>query len=93
MASEAEIRFERRGAAGIVTFDRPAALNAVTHEMVRRLGAELERWRHDGGRPRARGAGRPSAATTKPQSIKGANESASSALSTGGKSNMMIRSG
>src|ERR1700674_5208611 len=48
MASEAEIRFERRGAAGIVTLDRPAALNAVTHGMVRRLGAELERWRDDG---------------------------------------------
>jgi enoyl-CoA hydratase len=48
MASKAEILFERRGAAGIVTLDRPAALNAVTHGMVRRLGAELDRWRDDG---------------------------------------------
>ena len=48
MASEAEIRFGRSGAAGNVTLDRPAALNAVTHGMVRRLGAELDRWRDDG---------------------------------------------
>ena len=29
-----EILFERRGAAGIVTLNRPKALNAVTHAMV-----------------------------------------------------------
>ena len=32
-----DILFERRGAAGIVTLNRPKALNAVTHEMVRAL--------------------------------------------------------
>ncbi len=47
MTSPPEILFERRGAAGIVTLDRPAALNAVTHGMVRALRAQLERWRDD----------------------------------------------
>jgi enoyl-CoA hydratase len=42
------IRFDRRGVAGIVTLNRPAALNAVTLAMVRALTAQLEVWRHDG---------------------------------------------
>ena len=29
-----DILFERRGAAGLVTLNRPQALNAVTHAMV-----------------------------------------------------------
>jgi enoyl-CoA hydratase len=48
MPGDPEIRFDRRGAAGIVTLDRPAALNAVTLAMVRALAAQLEAWRHDG---------------------------------------------
>src|SRR6188474_1342611 len=42
-----DILFERRGAAGIVTLNRPKALNAVTHEMVRALARQLEAWAHD----------------------------------------------
>jgi enoyl-CoA hydratase len=42
-----DILFERRGAAGIVTLNRPKALNAVTHEMVRALGRQLQAWEHD----------------------------------------------
>jgi enoyl-CoA hydratase len=42
-----EILFERRGAAGIVTLNRPQALNAVTHEMVRALARQLELWATD----------------------------------------------
>lgn len=42
-----DILFERRGAAGIVTLNRPQALNAVTHEMVRALAATLAQWRDD----------------------------------------------
>ena len=42
-----EILFERRGAAGVVTLNRPQALNAVTHGMVRALRARLEDWRDD----------------------------------------------
>ena len=44
-----DILFERRGAAGIVTLNRPKALNAVTHDMVRALTRQLDRWAHDRG--------------------------------------------
>jgi len=47
VTSNDEILFDRRGAAGIVTLNRPAALNAVTHGMVRALRARLEAWRDD----------------------------------------------
>src|SRR5215203_1474336 len=42
-----EILFERRGAAGIVTLNRPKALNAVTHDMVRALARQLADWAND----------------------------------------------
>jgi enoyl-CoA hydratase len=42
-----EILFERRGAAGIVTLNRPQALNAVTHGMVLALRAQLDDWADD----------------------------------------------
>ena len=42
--SERDILFERRGAAGIVTLNRPKALNAVTHGMVKALRAQLGAW-------------------------------------------------
>lgn len=41
------IRFEVRGAAGIITLDRPRAMNAVDHAMVRAMRAELDRWVDD----------------------------------------------
>jgi enoyl-CoA hydratase len=44
MTSDSEILFERRGAAGVVTLNRPHALNAVTHNMVRLLAAKLGEW-------------------------------------------------
>lgn len=47
MNAESEILFERRGAAGIVTLNRPQALNAVTHGMVKALAAQLGAWAHD----------------------------------------------
>jgi enoyl-CoA hydratase len=43
-----DILFERRGAAGIVTLNRPKALNAVTHDMVRALARQLDSWANDG---------------------------------------------
>src|SRR5256885_13977954 len=43
-----DIVFERRGAAGIVTLNRPKALNAVTHDMVRALARQLAAWANDG---------------------------------------------
>ena len=42
-----DILFERRGAAGIVTLNRPKALNAVTYDMVRALARQLEAWKTD----------------------------------------------
>lgn len=42
-----EILFSRRGAAGIVTLNRPQALNAVTHEMVLALRKQLDAWAKD----------------------------------------------
>jgi enoyl-CoA hydratase len=42
-----DILFERRGSAGIVTLNRPKALNAITHDMVRALAAKLDEWAND----------------------------------------------
>jgi len=42
-----DILFERRGAAGIITLNRPKALNAVTHDMVRALARQLAAWADD----------------------------------------------
>lgn len=42
-----EIRFERRGAAGVVTLTRPKALNALTHGMVLALERALDAWGED----------------------------------------------
>ncbi|WP_375461356.1 enoyl-CoA hydratase/isomerase family protein [uncultured Enterovirga sp.] len=44
---EPEIISERRGAAGIVTLNRPRALNALTQGMVDRLAEALDRWESD----------------------------------------------
>jgi enoyl-CoA hydratase len=45
--SDDEILFERRGAAALVTLNRPKALNAVTGRMVLALRAQLEDWAAD----------------------------------------------
>jgi enoyl-CoA hydratase/carnithine racemase len=42
-----DILFERRGAAGLVTLNRPQALGAFTHDMVRALRAQLDLWVDD----------------------------------------------
>jgi enoyl-CoA hydratase len=47
MNGETEILFDRRGAAGLVTLNRPQALNAVTLAMVRALGRQLAEWATD----------------------------------------------
>ncbi|MGX5679833.1 enoyl-CoA hydratase/isomerase family protein [Schumannella luteola] len=43
----ASVRFEVDGALGIVTLDRPRALNALTHDMVRSIAAQLDEWEAD----------------------------------------------
>jgi enoyl-CoA hydratase len=47
MPDESDIILDCRGAAGLVTLNRPAALNAVNGGMVHTLRDALERWRHD----------------------------------------------
>ena len=44
---QSDILFERRGTAGLVTLNRPHALNAVTHDMVRALAQKLDEWEAD----------------------------------------------
>jgi enoyl-CoA hydratase len=46
-ADGADILFERRGAAGLVTLNRPQALNAVSLAMVRALTQQLAQWEDD----------------------------------------------
>jgi enoyl-CoA hydratase len=46
--TDREILFERVGAAGLVTLNRPQALNAVTHGMVLALAERLADWASDG---------------------------------------------
>jgi enoyl-CoA hydratase len=43
-----DILFERRGTAGHAILNRPQALNAVSHDMVRALADQLADWEHDG---------------------------------------------
>lgn len=40
---------ERRGALGLITLNRPTAINALTHEMVRSVDATLREWAKDDG--------------------------------------------
>ena len=47
MGQDDDILCEVRGAAGIVTLNRPKALNAITHGMVRELAAALDSWERD----------------------------------------------
>ena len=45
--TSSDILFERRGAAGLVTLNRPQALNAVSLGMVRALTRQLAEWESD----------------------------------------------
>ncbi|BBF93222.1 enoyl-CoA hydratase/isomerase family protein [Blastochloris tepida] len=44
---DSEILFEQRGAAGIVTLNRPKALNALTYAMALALARQLDLWAED----------------------------------------------
>ena len=46
-ATDPHIKSEKRGALGLLTLDRPQALNALTHGMINALAAALARWRDD----------------------------------------------
>ncbi|MGL4728813.1 MAG: enoyl-CoA hydratase/isomerase family protein [Bosea sp. (in: a-proteobacteria)] len=49
MSENDEIICKREGAAGVVTLNRPQALNALTLSMVRGLAKALDEWEQDGG--------------------------------------------
>jgi enoyl-CoA hydratase len=59
LSADRDILFEHHGAAGVITLNRPHALNAVTHGMVHALAAQLEAWARDPAITRVviRGAG------------------------------------
>lgn len=44
-----EVLFEQRGRAGLITLNRPKALNALTLGMVDAMDAQLRAWRRDAG--------------------------------------------
>jgi len=44
---DVDILFHQQGSAGLVTLNRPQALNALTRQMVLGLRAKLEQWRDD----------------------------------------------
>jgi len=47
MSGDAEILFETRGAVGLITLNRPKALNALTHAMCLAMKARLDAWATD----------------------------------------------
>jgi len=47
MTEEAEVLFERRGALGLITLNRPKALNALTQGMCVAIKAQLDEWAKD----------------------------------------------
>lgn len=47
VANDPEILTDRRGAAGLIVLNRPRALHALTHAMVRDLRTQLEAWLDD----------------------------------------------
>jgi enoyl-CoA hydratase len=44
---DAEVLFDRRGRLGLITLNRPQAINALTHSMVRQILAKLDDWETD----------------------------------------------
>ncbi|NEE60348.1 enoyl-CoA hydratase/isomerase family protein, partial [Streptomyces sp. SID8455] len=45
--TEELVRVHTEGRTGVVTLNRPKALNALTHAMVGTIAAALDRWEHD----------------------------------------------
>ena len=45
--SDDEVLVERRGALGHITLNRPRAINALTHRMVKSITYALDAWEHD----------------------------------------------
>ena len=46
-AIQAEVICEKQGHAGLIHLNRPKALNALTHEMVKEIAIALDQWEQD----------------------------------------------
>ncbi|HKQ43815.1 MAG TPA: enoyl-CoA hydratase/isomerase family protein [Rhizomicrobium sp.] len=47
MATDPHVKSEKHGSLGLLTLDRPQALNALTHGMIKALTAQLQSWAAD----------------------------------------------
>ena len=47
LATDPHIKSEKRGPLGLLTLDRPQALNALTHGMIKALASQLQAWAED----------------------------------------------
>jgi len=47
--NDAEVICEKLGCCGLITLNRPKALNALTLDVVREIAAALDRWESDQG--------------------------------------------
>ena len=47
MATDPHLKSEKHGSLGLLTLDRPQALNALTHGMIKALTAQLQTWAAD----------------------------------------------
>jgi len=47
MMDDADVLFEMRGAVGLITLNRPSALNALTRDMCLRMSEQLRQWARD----------------------------------------------
>ncbi|MFG1426666.1 enoyl-CoA hydratase/isomerase family protein [Roseixanthobacter glucoisosaccharinicivorans] len=47
MSTEPDVLLERRGEAGVITLNRPKALNALNHAMVRAIHPQMKAWAQD----------------------------------------------
>src|SRR5690606_3971113 len=45
-ATEPPVLFDERGRLGLITLNRPRAINALTIDMVRLIAAKLDEWEH-----------------------------------------------
>ena len=47
MSGEPEVLFERRGPVGLITLNRPKALNALNMSMAQAINLQMKKWAHD----------------------------------------------
>ena len=47
MSDELEVLIEKRDGLGLITLNRPKAINALNHSMVKAMAKALEEWKSD----------------------------------------------